>query len=105
MSLGWPSVDPHHPALLRAGHDDPDDQRRYALLVYRHGRARPFFNGLPDEGTVQRVALRLYTPLQPWFDKTWKPGEFELVNKIDEQLADGVYDLPLKRSVNRAAHG
>jgi hypothetical protein len=23
--------------------------------------------------------LRLYGPLQPWFDKTWKPGEFELV--------------------------
>ena len=24
-------------------------------------------------------ALRLYGPLQPWFDKTWKPGEIELV--------------------------
>jgi len=24
--------------------------------------------------------LRLYAPLQPWFDKTWKPGDFELVN-------------------------
>jgi hypothetical protein len=23
--------------------------------------------------------LRLYGPLQPWFDKTWKPGDFELV--------------------------
>ena len=21
------------------------------------------------------VILRLYGPLQPWFDKTWKPGE------------------------------
>jgi hypothetical protein len=26
------------------------------------------------------VLLRLYGPLQPWFDKTWKPGEFEVVN-------------------------
>jgi len=25
------------------------------------------------------VLLRLYGPLEPWFDKTWKPGEFELV--------------------------
>jgi len=25
------------------------------------------------------VLLRLYGPLQPWFDKTWKPGDFELV--------------------------
>jgi hypothetical protein len=24
-------------------------------------------------------ALRLYGPLQPWFDKTWRPGEIELV--------------------------
>ncbi|CAN7513796.1 DUF1254 domain-containing protein [Rhizobium rhizogenes] len=24
--------------------------------------------------------LRLYAPLQPWFDKSWKPGDFELVN-------------------------
>lgn len=26
------------------------------------------------------VLLRLYGPLQPWFDKTWKPNDFELVN-------------------------
>ena len=25
------------------------------------------------------AALRLYGPLEPWFDKTWKPGDFELV--------------------------
>ena len=25
------------------------------------------------------VFMRLYGPLQPWFDKTWKPGDFELV--------------------------
>jgi len=25
------------------------------------------------------VLLRLYGPLEPWFDKTWKPGDFELV--------------------------
>jgi hypothetical protein len=23
--------------------------------------------------------LRIYGPLEPWFDKTWKPGDFELV--------------------------
>ena len=23
--------------------------------------------------------LRLYGPLDPWFDKTWRPGEVELV--------------------------
>jgi len=25
------------------------------------------------------VALRMYGPLQPWIDKTWRPGEIELV--------------------------
>jgi hypothetical protein len=23
--------------------------------------------------------FRLYGPLEPWFDKTWKPGDIELV--------------------------
>ncbi len=30
-------------------------------------------------GKSYNVVLRLYGPLQPWFDKTWKPGDFELV--------------------------
>jgi hypothetical protein len=25
------------------------------------------------------VLLRLYGPLEPWFDKSWKPGDFEPV--------------------------
>jgi hypothetical protein len=25
------------------------------------------------------VLIRLYGPLQPFFDKTWKPGDFEPV--------------------------
>jgi hypothetical protein len=24
--------------------------------------------------------LRLYGPLEPWFDKTWRPGEIEMVD-------------------------
>ena len=28
-------------------------------------------------GKSYNVLLRLYGPLQPWFDKTWKPGDFE----------------------------
>ncbi len=30
-------------------------------------------------GKGWNVLLRLYGPLQPWFDKTWKPGDFEVV--------------------------
>ena len=25
------------------------------------------------------LALRMYGPLQPWIDQTWRPGEIELV--------------------------
>jgi hypothetical protein len=31
-------------------------------------------------GNSCNVLLRLYGPLQPWFDKTWMPGDFELVD-------------------------
>jgi hypothetical protein len=30
-------------------------------------------------GKSWNALFRLYGPLQPWFDKTWKPGDFELV--------------------------
>lgn len=26
------------------------------------------------------VLIRLYGPLEPWFDRSWQPGEFELIN-------------------------
>lgn len=31
-------------------------------------------------GKGWNVVLRLYGPLQPWFDKTWKPSEIELLD-------------------------
>ena len=31
----------------------------------------------PEKGWFN--ILRLYSPLEPWFDKTWRPGEIELV--------------------------
>ncbi len=30
-------------------------------------------------GKGWNTILRLYSPLEPWFDKTWRPGEIELV--------------------------
>ncbi len=30
-------------------------------------------------GKSYNVVVRLYGPLQPWFDKTWKPGDLEMV--------------------------
>ena len=33
---------------------------------------------IPGKGWF--MILRLYGPLEPWFDKTWRPGEIELVS-------------------------
>ena len=30
-------------------------------------------------GKAWHSLFRLYGPLEPWFDRTWKPGDFELV--------------------------
>ncbi len=41
------------------------------------GHEANWIQTMPNKG--YNVLLRLYGPLQPWFDKTWKPGDFELV--------------------------
>ncbi len=60
------------------------------LLVNPDGSVDLYFGPKPPPGKepnwVQTIPgetwftiLRLYGPLQPWFDKEWKPGEIELV--------------------------
>jgi hypothetical protein len=41
------------------------------------GKENNWVQTIPGKGW--NVLLRLYGPLEPWFDKTWRPGEFELV--------------------------
>jgi len=41
------------------------------------GKEGNWVQTLPDKGYC--VILRLYGPLEPWFDKSWKPGDLELV--------------------------
>jgi hypothetical protein len=33
-----------------------------------------------NPNTGYSCLLRLYSPLESWFDKTWKPGDFELMD-------------------------
>lgn len=33
---------------------------------------------IPGKGSWFMI-LRLYGPLEPWFNKTWRPGEIELL--------------------------
>jgi hypothetical protein len=42
------------------------------------GQETNWVQTIPGKGW--NTLLRLYAPLEPWFDKTWKPGDFELVN-------------------------
>jgi hypothetical protein len=40
------------------------------------GKEKNWAQTVPGKGWF--VILRLYGPLEPWFDKTWRPGEIEL---------------------------
>ena len=40
------------------------------------GKENNWIQTVPGKGWF--VLLRLYGPLEPWFDKTWQPGDFEL---------------------------
>jgi hypothetical protein len=42
------------------------------------GKENNWVQTIPGKGW--NVLLRLYGPLDPWFDKAWRPGEIELVN-------------------------
>ncbi len=42
------------------------------------GKEANWIQSVPGKGWY--TILRLYGPLEPWFDKTWRPGEIELVN-------------------------
>jgi hypothetical protein len=41
------------------------------------GKEANWIATVPNKGWF--ALLRLYGPLEPWFDKTWRPGEIELV--------------------------
>lgn len=42
-----------------------------------YGKENNWVQTIPGKGW--NTLLRLYGPLEPWFDKTWQPGEIELV--------------------------
>jgi hypothetical protein len=67
------------------------DSTNSDLKIDADGSAIIWFGPTPPEGKegnwVQtmpgkgwNVLLRLYGPLEPWFDKSWKPGDLELVD-------------------------
>ena len=69
----WPAVTSQNKAVLV----NPDG----SVDVYfgpkaPAGKENNWVQTIPGKGW--NTLLRLYGPLQPWFDKTWRPGEIEL---------------------------
>jgi hypothetical protein len=41
------------------------------------GKENNWIQTAPDKSW--NTLLRMYGPLEPWFDKTWRPGDIELL--------------------------
>jgi hypothetical protein len=41
------------------------------------GHEKNWVQTMPGKGW--NILLRLYSPLEPWFDRSWKPGDIEPV--------------------------
>ena len=81
--------DPQTRSQLQTGQTFPSkNNKRDKLIQNPDGSVELYFGPKAPEGKeanwIQTVAgkgwytlLRLYGPLEPWFDKSWRPGEFE----------------------------
>ncbi|MBA8840935.1 DUF1254 domain-containing protein [Ochrobactrum sp. RH2CCR150] len=83
--------DPQTRSELQTGQTFPSkNNRRDKLIENIDGSVELYFGPKAPDGQeanwIQTIPgkgwytlLRLYGPLEPWFDKTWRPGEFEEV--------------------------
>jgi hypothetical protein len=70
----WPAVGSQTKELVV----NPDSSvDLYFGPVAPKGKEHNWVQTVPGKGW--NTLLRLYGPLQPWFDKTWRPGEIELI--------------------------
>lgn len=73
-------TDQKYPSLISFGGAKPNADGSYDIYFgpkpYK-GKMDNWIQTIPGKGW--NTILRFYGPLQPWFDKTWRPGEIELV--------------------------
>jgi hypothetical protein len=69
----WPAVSSQSKGLLVNGDGSVDI---YFGPIAPVGKENNWIQTIPGKGW--NTLLRLYGPLEPWFDKTWRPGEIEL---------------------------
>jgi hypothetical protein len=86
------AYDPQTRSQLQTGQPFPSkNSEKDPLVVNTDGSVDLFFgpsapNGREEnwiqtvEGKGWFILLRLYGPLEPWFDQTWRPGEIELID-------------------------
>lgn len=72
----FPAIDSHKEGLVQ---NEDGSYDVYFGPEPPEGMEHNWIQTVPDKGW--NVLLRLYGPLEPWFDKTWRPGEIELVHK------------------------
>lgn len=91
----WPIClyDPQTHSLLQTDQRFPTiSSQKEGIIVNPDTSVDVYFSPTPPEAKeanwIQTIPgkgwftlLRHYGPLEPWFDKTWKPGEIELINK------------------------
>ncbi len=70
----FPGIDNSKPGMIRNGDGSYDI---YFGPVAPKGQENNWLQTVPGRGW--NVIFRLYGPLEPWFDKTWRPGDFEPV--------------------------
>ena len=81
QTRAWLQTDQQFPSISSQNKD---------MIINADGSADVFFGPLAPKGKennwIQTIpgkgwftVLRLYGPGKPWFDKTWRPGEIELV--------------------------
>lgn len=68
----WPASTSQSPKLLAKADGSVDI---YFGPKAPAGKENNWVQTIPGKGW--NTLLRLYGPLQPWFDKTWRPGEIE----------------------------
>lgn len=83
--------DPQTRSQLQTGQPFPSrNNQKDKFILNKDGSVTLYFGpkapGGKENNWIQTVPgkgwfaiLRLYGPLEPWFDKTWRPGEIELV--------------------------
>jgi hypothetical protein len=69
----WPAVSSQDEGFLL--NEDGSADIYFGPTPPPAGKEANWVQTIPGKGWF--VALRLYGPLEPWFDKTWRPGEIE----------------------------